>query len=80
MISIVSRVLEWLTERPVLFPIGEPARLIQTLGDRIDGRGRRARAGELQRDRVELDAGVQEERWQLQHADLERAARQALAA
>ena len=37
-------------------------------------------AGELQRDRVELDTGVAEERRHLRHADLERVARQVVAA
>ena len=37
-------------------------------------------AGELQRDRVELDAGMAEERRHLGHADLDRVARQVVAA
>jgi hypothetical protein len=44
------------------------------LRDGADGSGGRPGAGELQRDRVELDADVSEERRHLGHADLERVA------
>jgi hypothetical protein len=50
------------------------------LGDGIDRRGRGSRTGELQRDRVQLDPGMDEERRHLGHADLDRVARQVVAA
>jgi hypothetical protein len=51
-----------------------------TLGDRIDCSRSWAGACKLERDRVELDTRVAEERRDLRHADLERVARQVVAA